>query len=108
MNLFIPMSQMKFYILGPCHCKDKHGKADKNEIFCATGTTFEQLDRCQDDESCSGPKSLDEAVFFSKSEFCSKGTLKYFTVNQIDFSHNEISFTKAMHLNILHFSDLDL
>ena len=72
-------------LLGSCYCKDKQGKPNSNEIMCATDTKLEQLDRCQDDESCIGPNSSVEAKLFSKRNFCSKGALKHFTINLFNF-----------------------
>ena len=74
--------EKKLYLTGPCYCKYNQGDPERNEIMCITNTNsgFEQIDLCEDDEGCIGPKNSDEAGAYSAMSFCSKGasTLLYY------------------------------
>ena len=61
------------YSLGHCYCKHREGDPRSNEIMCIENEAFEQLDPCNEDEWCIGPKTQNESESFSSTKFCSKG-----------------------------------
>ena len=89
-------------MIGRCYCKHKQGNPDKNEVMCSMNDDFQRLDLCHDDEGCVGPKTADEAKYFSSTEFCLRGALKifYYKTNSV-YDFGIILFSNPLHFQIL-------
>ena len=64
------------HLIGVCYCEHASGETDKNKIICINDATHKLLDLCNSDEGCIGPTAPNNARFFSRSIFCSKGELE--------------------------------